>query len=155
MKLTNTHKQAIMLSIKNDMPDFDYVGRKARAEKILFDAMSPLCKKMFKQNPKALRQEYVSSIYELNVYSNSIYLVVGDADNVETLLKPLLDEANKRKDALSKARSAVYGCNTRKQLIDTFPEFSKYAPVEAEASRLLPAVANVVAGLVKEGWKPK
>lgn len=108
--------------------------------------MSKRCQGLYRDNPRALRTASV------HVQNRAYYdVAVGDAP--ETWKKDFDDYVNQRSDAFRKLETAVNGCRTRKQFIDTFPEFSNYAPSEHDKCNTLPAVANVAAELVQLGWK--
>lgn len=52
-----------------------------------------------------------------------------------------------------KLRTVADSCSTTTKLAEAFPEFARYLPqTDAEATRNLPALANVVADFVKAGW---
>lgn len=151
MKLTKYHKQAIVNAIKADLPKVDYVQRKAKATALLVKGMSRKVQAVYKENPNALATKHIGSEYGLTEWGNRD-MVVGDADWAN-ILKPFADEMEARRSALARLEYAIEGCTTRKMFIDTFPEFSKYAPPEEGKTSNLPAIANVVGDLVKLGWK--
>ena len=77
--------------------------------------------------------------------------VVGDAD-VKEAMKPFVAKKKERDDAHAKLSAIVNGCTTLAQLKKLLPEFISYFPTEAEPTKNLPAVANMVADLSKLGW---
>ena len=151
MKLTKYHKQAIVNAIKADLPKIDYVQRKEKAQALIVKGMSRKAQALYKENANALAKAYINREYGLNDWG-TLDMVVGDAD-WKTILKPFADETQVRRAAIDRLESAIEGCTTRKMFIDTFPEFSKYAPSEEGKTSNLPAIANVVGDLVKLGWK--
>lgn len=154
MKLNTYEKEAIVRSIMNDLPKIDYTKRKADAQAAVVKAMSPTARKLYRECPKALRETNVGDLFGTDGSYYSRYLVVGDVDTktVEAILQIYHDEDNARYQARQDLKAAVRACNTRKQFVDRFPEFEKYAPSEPGKSSNLPALANVVAGLAKLGW---
>lgn len=148
MKLTTYHKDAIIRAICDDLPKSDDKVTANRLQDAIYKAMSPECKRLYNKNPKALRNWQFYEVFE----EHGRTLVVGDAD-YEAAAAPFAAEKKARSDLRNKVRHAVYGCTTRKQLVDRYPEFSKYAPSEHGVCTTLPVPANVIADLVKAGWK--
>lgn len=154
MKLNTYEKEAIVRSIMNDLPQIDYTKRKADAQAAVVKVMSTAARKLYRECPKALRAQHVADLFGTEGSYYSRYLVVGDVDSktVDAILQIYHDEDAARCKASNDLSAAVRACNTRKQFVDRFPEFEKYAPSEPGKSSNLPALANVVAGLVKLGW---
>lgn len=148
MKLATYHKEAIVRSIMNDLPNQDQSLVAKKLQEAIYRDMSPECKRLYNKNPKALRSVQVYDVF--SDYSRQ--MVVGDAD-VDTVKSPFMQAAAERKALYGKVKAAVNACSTRKQFIDRYPEFSKYAPGEHGTCSTLPAVANLVSELVKHGWK--
>lgn len=151
MKLNQYHKQAIIRAIEQDIPKKASDTTRDEVQRAIYKAMGKSCQSMYRTNPKALRTEYVGS---LSLDGAHRTFVVGDAD-FKKVLDPFQKEASKREDALRALRNAIEACTTRKQFIDRFPEFSNYAPSEHDKCSTLPALANVVAGLIEIGFVPK
>ena len=154
MHLTKSHKDAIVRSILNDIPD-TCEAQKVQAQTDLVKRMGKACRALYKINPNALATFY--SRYSC-MFDSHPPLVMGDAD-AQSVLAPYQEAKTKDHEMRARLHSAVHGCKTRKQFIDMFPEFSNYAPAEADRCSTLPAVADVVADvvadLVKAGWKQK
>ena len=154
MRLTKVTKKAIVRSIMNDVLKFvtnDKEG-KQQIQDALVAAMSPEARKLYKQNPKALREKYVTA-WSVG-FDSSFEVIVGDAD-IDDAIKPFVDAYKAREELRHKLEGIVEGCSTTKQLLALAPEFEKYIPQEAAPSKNLPAVANVVADLTKMGWPKK
>ena len=149
MKLDKYTKQAIVRQILDDVPKPDEQTVKEQIQKALYKGMSPACKRLYDQKPHALSEVYVDQAHGLD---NHAYVKRGDAD-VDAILKPFRKAADELYALKTELRLAIEACNTRKQFVDRFPEFIKYAPPEAGKTPNLPAVANLVANLVKAGWK--
>ncbi len=146
MRLNQYQKQAIVRSILGDLPKQDFDTEKARVQTALTKAMSRSCQNLYKKNPQALRAEY------LRIGGARGIFFIGDAD-LNKVVEPF-NQVSKDLEALeARVKAAVNSCSTRKQFVDRYPEFSKYAPRENEPCPTLPAVANLVADLVKAGWK--
>lgn len=146
MKLAAYQKQAIVRSILDDLPKPDPKQQVKEIQAALYKAISPECKRLYNKNPKALLQ---GSAHRAGLYES---VVIGDAD-LDAVLEPFVVAKKARQTLHDHVRVAVYGCSTRKQLIDRYTEFSKYAPSEHGVCTTLPAPADVIAELVKAGWK--
>jgi len=154
MKLTKLHKETIVRAIMQDTPPIDKVKR---AEAIIAEvvrAMSPEVRKLYKTKPDALRRR---SVAYTNQYSNWQDVVVGDVteEQIKAITEPYKKQEQERSDMHRKLTAAFEGINTLKQALTTFPELKKYYPTEAEPTKNLPALANVMADLSKLGWPKK
>jgi len=152
MNLTKIHKQAIVRAIMQDTPQHD---RKKWAEDIkvaLVKAMSPEVRKLYKTKPSALRHRSVPYTNEFRNYGDE--LPVGDLtrEQIDQIIAPYDKLVAERRQMESKLEHAFEGIRTLKQAESTFPEFKKYYPTEAQPTKNLPALANVVADLTKLGW---
>ena len=145
MKLTKYTKQAIVSSILADLPPIDENKLFVELQAKLVKAMSRSCQNVYKKNPKALRVEWVY------LGRSRRAVVVGDAD-FDAVFAPYKASQAEREAIKNKLTAALEACSTRKQFVDRFPEFSKYAPKEDAPCSTLPAVANLVSDLVKLGW---
>lgn len=156
MKITKYDKQAIVKAIMADVPKPDKTKRRAEIQAAIVKAMNPTVRKVFKEFPKALREYHVGDLVSDGSW-DSRSIVVGDVTDemIKTILKPYVDQDDVFYSAQNKLRNAIDGCNTRKALMDRLPEFAKYFPIEAEPTKNLPALANVVADLSKLGWPKK
>ncbi len=152
MKLTRLVKESIVRAIMNDVPKPDRAKAHAALQAAVIKAMSPAVRKVYKEQPKALCRHHVSS-YNYD-FDYSFNVVCGDVD-MEPLLKPYAEAQEARKKARHQLEGAVMACSTLKQLEATLPEFKKYFPTEAQPTKNLPALANVVADLSKLGWPKK
>jgi hypothetical protein len=149
MRLTKYEKEAIIRAIMQDVPCTpDHVLR-AEIQNSLVQAMSVPTQELYKTHPKALRIEHVSS-WDSGM-SYRVDFIAGDAD-VEKAMKPFAAKKKERDAAHAKLSAIVNGCSTLAQLKKMLPEFISYFPTEAEPTKNLPAVANMVADLSKLGW---
>lgn len=147
MKLTKYIKEGIARAIIADIPTQGDEVIHAELQAAAVAAMSPEVAQMFHTRPKALKTESI----HLNYAFRRLYITVGDID-YQKVFAPFekVDEA--RNKAQNNLKTAIMSCSTLKQLQAMFPEFIKYMPTEAEPTKNLPALANVVADLVKMGW---
>lgn len=152
MNLTKLHKQAIVRAIMQDTPP---LPREKWAEEIkaaVIKAMSPEVRKLYKTKPNALRH---ASVPLTNVYRHwGDEMPVGDVtkDQIKAIVEPYEKQVTERRDMEKKLEHAFEGIRTVKQAMTTFPEFAKYYPSEAQPTKNLPALANVMADLTRLGW---
>lgn len=151
MRLDKYTKKAIHRAIMADVPKLFTNDEAAKQEiqEALVKAMSPLARKLYKQNPAALAKRHFSS-WDYG-FRSSVDLIVGDADSA-AVLKPYKDAHDRRSSVGERIESVIEGCSTLKQLKALLPEFEKYMPSETAPSKNLPAVANIVSDLTKLGW---
>ena len=157
MKLTKLTKDAIILSIMNDVPKPDRSKRHAEVQGALLKAMSPECRKVFNKTPQVFVTEYTGGYTYDGVRYGTRYVCLGDAPKAELEKAALLykNEDDARDKANAQLEAAINGCTTLKQLEALLPEFKKYYPTENQPTKNLPALANVVADLTKLGWPKK
>jgi hypothetical protein len=155
MKLNKYAKQAIVRAILQDVPPIDKEARAVAIKEAIIKAMGPEVRKLFKSNPTALRTDQVMYANPLRTWGYDV--VVGDVtrDQIKAILAPYEKQEEERCNAESRLSHAFAGINTLKQALTTFPEFAKYYPTEAEPTKNLPALANVMADLSKLGWPKK
>jgi hypothetical protein len=148
MRLDKHTKQAILRSIVDDIPRPAVEVARLEIQTALLKGMSPLARKLYKQNPAALTKDRVG--YD-HGFDYGFLVVVGDAD-FAAVVKPYVEAKDQRRAVCNKLKGVIDGCSTLKQLKTLLPEFEKYFPTEAQPTKNLPAVANVVADLTKLGW---
>lgn len=157
MKLTNTIRDAFVLSAMNDVPSVDYTEKiREAAVKTAASMLPPKVRAIW--NDKELRP-YVATFYcyggtSANLPGLNEEKVVKAVEETAEPLKVQRNGQTKRHDELrNKLRSVAYSVSTHKALAEALPEFAKYLPPdEASVNRSLPVVANVVADFVKAGW---
>lgn len=152
MKLTKYHKEAIVSSILNDLPSPDEKRLQADIQAAFVAAMSAEAQALYATHPKALAVQHFYG--EQTGLRFGVTFIVGDAD-VTKALKPFSDAQNSRESIRRNLKAAIDGMSTRKQFVNDFPEFAHYAPPEPGPTANLPALANIVADLVKAGWVQK
>jgi hypothetical protein len=155
MKLNKLTKQAIVRAIIQDIPPIDKEARALAINAAIVKAMSPEVRKLFKTHPTALRTKSVAYTNPFRHWGNDV--TVGDVtdEKIKEILKPYETQEDERTQAERRLFHAFEGINTLKQALATFPEFKKYYPTEAEPTKNLPALANVMADLSKLGWPKK
>ena len=165
MRLTNDKRRAFVNAVIADVPKVDY---KEQIRKLLLDAaveMLPEPIRKIWDNPELrhyLGRNYmyvfdVSMAYPRNIEIKSDFSIgtLDAADKLDTLDT---NQNEKIKELKTKLTSLVNGCSTLKQLKLAVPELEKYMPADNQLSlshtnRSLPVVTNVIADLVKAGWK--
>ena len=154
MKLTKYTKQSIVRAIIHDLPPIDKEARATAIKDAIVKTMSSEVRKLLKTNPTALRTANVEYANPDRWYQE---VVVGDVtkDQIKAIIAPYEKQEQERKDAERKLIAAFESINTLKQALTTFPEFKKYYPTEAEPTKNLPALSNVMADLSKLGWPKK
>jgi hypothetical protein len=154
VKLTKYTKQSIVRAIIHDLPPIDKEARATAIKDAIVKTMSSEVRKLLKTNPTALRTANVEYANPDRWYQE---VVVGDVtkDQIKAIIAPYEKQEQERKDAERKLIAAFESINTLKQALTTFPEFKKYYPTEAEPTKNLPALSNVMADLSKLGWPKK
>lgn len=152
MKLTKLHKQAIVRAIIQDLPPLNRAKWAEEIRAAIIKAMSPAVRKLHSVNPGALRTASVPFSSEHRYWGADI--VVGDVtkQQIDEIVAPYERITKERDGMVQKLEFAFAGISTLKQAETTFPEFKKYYPTEAQPTKNLPALANVVADLSKLGW---
>lgn len=151
MKLTKYQKEAIVRAIFQDVPHAKSADIHAAVQKAIVAAMSPTCRRAYVACPKALRTTHT---YAVTFERDHIAFVIGDAD-FDAVLTPWVEARDTYFKARERLTQAVESCTTLKQLNEMLPEFAAYFPTEGAPTKNLPAVANLVADLMKLGWKAK
>jgi len=169
MRLTNHMREAFVSAVMADLPVIDYEQKIRDAFMKAHAASIPVAVK------KILADEELSSWVKRegitlsknrgslprDCYISFYGMVCGDNNALQSLAKEVAapfvvawHEQVERIAHLSKTlRCAANNCNTTTQLADAYPEFNKYLPKsEAEVTRNLPAVANLVGEFTKAGW---
>lgn len=147
MKLTKYDKEVVIRAVVADIP-FDNDSIKKAAQAAIIKAMPPEVRKVYKTHPGALKTEYRRDVLNREGY----YFITGDME-VGEVLKPFVEAKENFDRVVRQLELIVESCSTLKHLQDRLPEFEKYFPQEGVATPNLPAVANLVADLVKLGWK--
>ena len=152
MKLSKYAKGAIINAIMQDLPYVDHAAKREDIQRKLVEAMSPQAQALYAVQPNALHRDYVDTASPHD-WSGG-YCAVGalTAKQIAAVVKPYEEQSAMRRKARAQLESAFEAVNTLKQALDLFPEFEKYYPTEAQPTKNLPALANVVADLSTLGW---
>lgn len=152
MNLTKLHKQAIVRAIMQDTPPLDRAKWAVEIKDAIVKAMSPEVRKLYKTKPHALRTANVPYTNMHRHWGDD--MPVGDVtkEQINAIVEPYEKQYKERREMETKLEHAFEGIRTLKQAEATFPEFKKYYPAEAQPTKNLPALANVVADLSKLGW---
>lgn len=152
MNLDEYTKQSIVTAIMNDLPPTNTEARALAIKEAIVKAMSPEVRKMYKTKPEALRISSVPYADPMRTWSGET--VVGDVTKkqIDEITAPYKKAEDERADMKRKLTHAFEGIRTLKAALKAFPEFKKYMPTEAEPTKNLPALANVMADLSKLGW---
>ena len=152
MKLNKLTKQAIVRAIIQDLPTIDTEARALAIKEAIIKAMNPEVRKLYKIQPKALRTAPVAYTNPYRSWGNDI--IVGDVtdEQIKEIIAPYEKQVQERDAMHRKLTMTFEGISTLKQALTMFPEFKKYMPTEAEPTKNLPALANVMADLSKLGW---
>jgi hypothetical protein len=106
-------------------------------------------RKLYKTHPKAIANEYLSGyMWGLDFHG---CFITGDA-SLSKVLEPFKVEKDARDAVQAKVSTAIKSCTTLKQLLDRFPEFTKYYPTKEEPTKNLPAVIDLAKDLKALGW---
>lgn len=154
MKLNKFEKQAIVRAIMADVPEVDKDKRRATIQAEVVKLMSPAVHKVYNTVPFALRKQHIGDLVYNGTNWDARDIVAGDVSeaDIKKVCLPYKEEDTKRHDAYAALTGAVEACSTLKQLKERLPEFEKYYPTEAQPTKNLPALANVVADLARLGW---
>ena len=90
--------------------------------------------------------------YPGSVGPNSNIWEIVDEKTLEAITKPYRDAEKARGDLYQKLKGVIEACTTLKKLKELLPEFEAYFPTEAEPTKNLPAVANLVTDMMQMGW---
>lgn len=157
MRLNETIKTAFIRAVMDDVPQKDYAEEvRILVQKAALKALPPAIKKLYEDDAT---RDYVNTkdIYTalgyVRVYAKKDFTL---SETIKTKLDDIKEnnrlQSEKRSGLKKRLESVVAGCRTKKQLVDTLPEFEKYLPPADEKTANLPAVANVVSDFVSAGW---
>lgn len=153
MKLNKLDKACIVNKILQDVPVPKHEETKAALQERAYKLMSPKFRKLAKSGEGKFLLHTSVQAWNLHL-DHSVNITIGDA-NLEDVIAPFVQQHKEYADLKAKLHAALAGVNTRKQAVDKFPEFVPYLPPEEGTTPNLPAVANVIADLLKHGWNQK
>jgi hypothetical protein len=164
MRLTNNLRDAILRTIMDDVPFIEYDEQiKELIQKRAVAKLPPLVKRVY--DDAALRgylklEQYSYQFDYQGVDFYGWFSHVGDKveltdeDKFEiTRLETLSNvQASVKNELRSKVSGILRGMTTTQAFVKALPEFEKYVPKDQEATKNLPALANLVSDFVKAGW---
>jgi hypothetical protein len=146
MRLNRYQIYAFVRAVMQDVPEAYDETTSKQIQTLLVEGMSPLCRELYEINPNALASEWS---YDYSRRSVTYYC--GDAD-WKKITQPFDNRIKARKDFEEKLRTNALSCRTLKQLRERFPELVKYMPTEAQPTKNLPTVVNILQDLKALGW---
>lgn len=161
MKLTSSHRIAFVAAVLNDIPQIDY---QQEAKKLVDAYFAARCHEdvvaFEKKYPGRIRQFYVAGPNHTSCHSAFVDCAQHNLDSSHPDLYAQLSvisadaevQYTNIKAVREKLTASIKACSTVKHARERLPEFEKYLPFEAEPTKDLPAVANLVADLAKLGW---
>lgn len=158
MRLTNDIKKAFISAVLADVPTVDYQEEfRKLVQAAAIETLPPEVKKLAKSNElRGYLDTHRLWWGPFNLVSVFADLEIKDMPELKTKCDELaaLKEAQDSSIAALRNRltAAVGSCNTRKQLAELLPEMEKYLPEDPGPTKNLPAVANLVTDLMKQGW---
>lgn len=161
-------RDVFVAAVMDDVPKTDYeTAIRDAAQKAALAAMPPAVKKLYaaEETKPWVRTEYIhlndrNGLPEGQYMSFTALPCMSESELVnaietatEGLCKAWCAQSEKHDTLRNTLRVAANRCATTTQLAEALPEFAKYLPQsEAEATRNLPAIANLVTEFTRAGW---
>jgi hypothetical protein len=166
MRLTNTHREAFVRAVMNDVPQVDY---DEQAQKLVNAWLDERCQNELGVSRKKLAESGWGENYYTympGTLSNFYTTAPGERtfpEKLKAALTELSAQKSKQEEQYTKLTERLSGivnsCTTIKKLREALPEFAAYMPDDTPvATKNLPAIANMVSEFVQAGWpkgKPK
>lgn len=156
MRLTKTIRESFVRAAMNDVPQVDY---DSQITKLLFDnvvaQMPPEMLTAYQKYPNLFNNEgrYIDNGIGYLYFPCSIKPAHEAIKEAKKLVEKSGEQAKEIRALKDKLSATAESVTTRKALVNLLPEFEKYLPKEDEqASRQVPAIANLVADFTKAGW---
>lgn len=167
-RLTNTMRDVFVAAVMADVPKTDYeTAIRDAVQKAALAAMPPAVKKLYAAedtkrwvNTSQLHlggRDGLPGLGYINFHElptqNQQELKKLAAEVASDLINARCEQHGQREKLRGSLRVAADRCTTTTQLAEALPEFAKYLPQsEAEATRNLPAIANLVTEFTRAGW---
>ena len=149
VKLTRDMRDAFVNACMSDVPKPDYPALVKEAQDIFYKVMSPAVRKVFREEPEALRYEMFQCLAD----RGQAKLVLAGLD--WRLAEEVLHKAEARNRVRSQVRQVAYACKTAKQLAEMLPQFAHHVPKAYESPAGLPVSASLLDDLVILGFQAK
>lgn len=150
IKLSNSIRDAYVEACMSDVPKPDYEALKKKAQDLLYKAMSPAVRKVYREAPNALKSDTFSELADRSY----VRLIIADVKWSE-VLAPVLEEAGARTRVRQQIKSQAYACKTGKQLEEALPQFAHHVPKPDQPTPYLPVPASFLDDLKMLGFQPK
>ena len=150
IKLTNFIRDTYVKACMSDVPKPDYESLRKEAQDLLYKAMSPGVRKVYREAPNALKYETFSELADRG-YAK---LIIADVKWSE-VLAPVLEKAGARTRVRQQIRSQAYACKTGKQLEEALPQFAHHVPKPDQPTAHLPVSTKFAEDLKALGFQPK
>ena len=150
IKLTNFIRDAYVEACMSEVPKPDYEALKKEAQDLLYRAMSPVVRKVFREAPNALKSDNFSELADRGLTR----LILADVKWSE-VLAPVLEKAGARTRVRQQIRSQAYACKTGKQLEEALPQFAHHVPKPDQPTAHLPVSTKFAEDLKALGFQPK
>lgn len=167
-RLTNDMRLSFVAAVMADVPKVDYEQRIRDAVNKAHNAALPGAVKKMLNDPehsdyvkigRVTLNDRLAGLPSGNYLSFSLpapsdeWLKKLAVSVVEPIAKDWVEQEGRLYGLRQKLRTVADSCSTTTKLAEAFPEFARYLPqTDAEGTRNLPALANVVADFVKAGW---
>lgn len=166
MRLTNYIRDSFVRAVMQDVPFIDYTEQIRSAVMKAAVARLPKTAQALYNDPKTRDFIVKSRCFHAGVNIDTVpgfsqwnTPAGATKEEAKAFFDQFADLVNKKaaqekqRDELErKLKATAAACSTRKSLLEMLPEFEKYLPAEAEPSKNLPAISNLVVDLVKAGW---
>jgi hypothetical protein len=149
-KLTNSIRDAYIEACMSDVPRPDYKALEKEAQDLLYKAMSPAVRKVFREEPNALKYETFSDLADRG-YAK---LIIADV-KWSKVPAPVLEKAGARMRVKQQIRTQAYACKTGKQLEEALPQFAHHVPKPDQPTPCLPVPTRFLDDLKMLGFQPK
>lgn len=159
MKLTNTHRDAFVRAVMQDVPFIDHQEEARSAIVKMAELRLPkdilaIWKDSSRKQFLLLQQEYIDKVGYIYYPGSERFKRTEEEALLIRNLGNLISEQNERRnEIMEKLNATIRGCSTRKKAAELLPEFEKYLPNEAaEATKGVPMITDLVSSLTKLGW---
>ena len=160
MKLNNSHRDAFIRAVIDDVPQIDYddICRKKCVEwgigllpvevRAVYDKYPNYIHTFWFGTPGCLNSVYVPGVSPNEQAQAAIKSELQDLANAKSA------QSRKLRELEQQLKAAIYSVTTLKRAKEILPEFEKYLPNEISGAvdRSMPTISNLVSSLVEAGW---